>query len=42
MVLFRRGTMRRLLTQREFLRYQQKCTACFTEKQRDLSILMPL
>ena len=23
-------------------RYQQGCTACFTEKQRDLSILMPL
>ena len=22
--------------------YQQGCTACFTEKQRDLSILMPL
>ena len=23
-------------------RYQQGCTACFTKKQRDLSILMPL
>ena len=25
-----------------FSRYQQGCTACFTEKQRDLSFLMPL
>ena len=31
-----------LLYQRASLRYQLRCSACFTEKQRDLSILMPL
>ena len=34
--------MRYILCQRGFLRYLQGCTVCFTEKQRDLSILMPL
>ena len=40
-VLFRYGTKCCLLYQRASLRYQQICTACFTEKQRDLSIPMP-
>ena len=34
--------MRCLLFQLASFRYQQRCTACFTEKQGDLSILMPL
>ena len=41
-MLYRCGTTCCLLYQRASLRYQQGCTACFTEKQRDLSILMPL
>ena len=41
-VLFRCGTTCCLLYQRASLRYQQGCTACFTDKQPDLSILMPL
>ena len=41
-VLFRCGTTCCLLYQRASLRYQQGCTACFTEKQRDLSIPMQL
>ena len=41
-LLFRCGTTCCLLYQRASLRYQLGCTACFTEKQRDLSILMPL
>ena len=41
-VLFRCETTRCLLYQRTSLRYQQGCTACFAEKQRGLSILMPL
>ena len=41
-VLFRCGTTCCLVYQRASLRYQQGSTACFTEKQRDLSILMPL
>ena len=36
------GTTCCLLYQRASLRYQQGCTACFTERQRDLSILKPL
>ena len=32
----------RAVYQRASLRYQQGCIACFTEKQRDVSILMPL
>ena len=36
------GTTCCLLYQRASLRYQQGCTTCITEKQRDLSILMPL
>ena len=31
-----------ILHQRVSLCYQHGCTACFTEKQRDLSILMPM
>ena len=41
-MLFRCGTTCCLLYQRASLRYQQGCTACFTEKQRDLSIPMQL
>ena len=41
-VLFYCGTMCCLLFQWASFRYQQECTACFTEKQRDLSIFMPL
>ena len=41
-MIFRCGTTRGLLNQPVFNRYQQTCTTCFTEKQRDLSILMPL
>ena len=32
----------RVVYQRDFLRYQQGFTACFTEKQRELSILVSL
>ena len=31
-----------VVCQRASLSYQQRCTACFTEKQQDLSIFMPL
>ena len=41
-VLFHCGTTCCLLYQGASLRYQQRCTAWFTEKLRDLSILMPL
>ena len=41
-MLFRCRTTCCLLYQQASLRYQHGCTACFTEKQRDLSILMPL
>ena len=41
-MLFRYRTTCCLLYQRASLLYQQRCTACFTERQRDLSILMPL
>ena len=34
-MLFRCGTTCCLLYQRASLRYQQRCSACFTEKQRD-------
>ena len=37
-MLFRCETTCCLLYQRASLRYKQGCTACFTEKQRDLSI----
>ena len=33
---------RLVLYQRASARYQQRCTACFAKKQRDLSVLMPL
>ena len=39
---FRCGTTCCLLHQPASLPYQQGCTACFTEKQLDLLILMPL
>ena len=41
-VLLQCGTKRCLLYQQTSLRYQQKCIASFTKKQRDLSISMPL
>ena len=41
-VLLRCGTTRCLFYQQASLRYQQGCTAYFTEKQRDSSVLMPL
>ena len=41
-VLFRSGTTCCLLYLRASLRYQPGCAACFTEKQHDLSIFMPL